>query len=152
MSDDDRLTMYDDILIPTDGGESTDRVLPHARDIAGRRDATVHALSVIDDRSFFALDDETERDASAQLRAKGDRATGRVADELEADGHRVTTAVTRGDPATEICDYASEVDADVILMGTRGDEYTENMLGSTAQRVVATADVPVLTVPLGESP
>ncbi|PSQ00105.1 hypothetical protein BRC92_12965 [Halobacteriales archaeon QS_4_69_31] len=47
-----------------------------------------------------------------------------------------TTALRRGDPAEEILAYADDIGVDLVVMGTRGEEFTENMLGSTAQTVV----------------
>ena len=35
-------------------------------------------------------------------------------------------------------------------MGTQGDDYTENILGSTSQKVVTQSSVPVLTVNVSE--
>ena len=140
--------MYDDILFPTDDSVSTEATTEHAREIAGERDATVHVLYVIDDRSFLTLDDEMQSEVLDELRADGEAATDSVATELEADGIDVTTALARGDPAEEILAYATNAEVDLVTMGTRGDDYTENMLGSTAQTVVSESTVPVLTVPL----
>jgi len=140
--------MYDDILFPTDDSVSTEATTEHAREIARERDATVHVLYVIDDRSFLTLDDEVQSEVLDELRADGEAATDAVATELEADGIDVKTALARGDPAEEILAYAENVGVDLVTMGTRGDDYTENMLGSTAQTVVSGSPVPVLTVPL----
>lgn len=143
--------MYDDILFPTDDSASADETIDHARAVATRHDATVHVLSVVDDRSFITLDDELRDDAVERLRADGEAATVAVAAPLEDAGLDVTTALARGDPADEILAYADEVDADLVAMGTHGDDYTENMLGSTAQTVVSRSSVPVLTVPLADA-
>lgn len=140
--------MYEDILFPTDDSVSTEATTEHAREIAAGRDATVHILYVIDDRSFLTLDEEMQEEVLAELRADGQAATDAVAAELAEAGIEVTTALARGDPADEILAYAEEADVDLITMGTRGEDYTENMVGSTAQAVVAGASVPVLTVPL----
>jgi nucleotide-binding universal stress UspA family protein len=142
--------MYDDILFPTDDSVSTEATTEHAREIAHERDATVHVLYVIDDRSFLTLDDEVQSEVLDELRADGEAATDAVAAELEADGIDVKTALARGDPADEILAYAENAGIDLVTMGTRGDDYTENMLGSTAQTVVSGSSVPVLTVPLTE--
>ena len=139
--------MYEDILFPTDDSVSTEATTAHARDIAAGRDATVHVLYVIDDRSFLTLDAEMQEDVLEELRADGQAATEAVASELAGDVE-VTTALARGDPAEEILAYAENAGIDLITMGTRGDDYTENMLGSTAQTVVSQSSVPVLTVPL----
>jgi nucleotide-binding universal stress UspA family protein len=140
--------MYEDILFPTDDSVSTEATTAHAREIATGRDATVHVLYVIDDRSFLTLDEEMQSEVLAELRADGQAATDAVASELAEDGVEVTTALARGDPADEILAYAENTGVDLITMGTRGEDYTENMLGSTAQTVVSGSSVPVLTVPL----
>lgn len=59
----------------------------------------------------------------------------------------MTVAVREGRPAAEISNYAREVDADAVAMGTRG-RHGENrfLIGSVAERVVRTCPVPVLTV------
>ncbi|MEF8852707.1 MAG: universal stress protein [Haloarculaceae archaeon] len=143
--------MYDDILFPTDDSVSTEATTEHAREIASGRDATVHILYVIDDRSFLTLDEEMQAEVLDELRADGRAATDAVAAELAGEGIEVTTALARGDPADEILAYADEAGIDLITMGTRGGDYSENMLGSTAQAVVSGASVPVLTVPLDEA-
>jgi nucleotide-binding universal stress UspA family protein len=140
--------MYEDILFPTDDSVSTEATTEHAREVASGRDATIHVLYVIDDRSFLTLDEEMQSEVLEELRADGQAATDAVASELAADGIEVTTALARGDPADEILAYAENADIDLVTMGTRGDDYAENMVGSTAQTVVSQSSVPVLTVPL----
>ena len=139
--------MYDDILVPTDGGEGFDAVLDRTTDIAPD-DATVHVLFVVDDRAFLTLDDEMKADVLEDLQSKGADAVGTVADELEAAGLDTVTAIRRGTPAEEIVAYAEAEGVDVVTMGTQGDDYTQNILGSTAEKVVADASMPVLTVDL----
>jgi universal stress protein A len=61
-----------------------------------------------------------------------------------------TPAVTKvlvGRPAEEITDYAKEIDAQMIVIATRGQSgLARMMLGSTAEGVVRQAECPVLTV------
>ncbi len=139
--------MYDDILIPTDGGEGVEAVLDRAVDIAPE-ESTVHVLYVVDDRAFLTLDDDMKTDVLEDLQAEGTDAVGTVADELEAAGLEAVTAIRRGTPAEEIVAYTETEGVDVVTMGTQGDDYTQNILGSTAEQVVADASVPVLTVDL----
>jgi nucleotide-binding universal stress UspA family protein len=139
--------MYDDILVPTDGGEGFGPVLDRAIEIAPDG-ATAHVLYVVDDRAFLTLDDEMKTDVLEDLQAEGTDAVGTVADELEAAGLDTVTEIRRGTPADEIVAYAAEADVDVVTMGTQGDDYTQNILGSTAEQVVADASIPVLTVDL----
>ncbi|WP_222916813.1 universal stress protein [Natrinema sp. SYSU A 869] len=144
--------MFDTVVVATDGSNSVKRAVDIALDLAERFDAEVHALSVID---------ASEVDASPQqlrdeLRTALETAAGAALTTVEerADGD-VTTALREGRPAAEICEYAREVDANVVATGTRG-RHGENrlLLGSVAERIVRTSPVPVLTVrqlaPAGE--
>lgn len=138
--------MYDTVLLPTDGSEATENVVEHASDIATRRDAEVHVLSVVDDRAFLTLSEDRVPEVSEELRDEGERATGEAASALEGDGVDVTTAVREGNPADEILAYADDHDADLVVMGTHGADPTRDMLGSVSQKVVTLSSVPVLTV------
>ena len=140
--------MFERILLPTDGTESMDAVVETAADIAGRRDAEVYILYVIDDRAFLTLQDEMKTDVLVELEGEGEAATDRAATRLREAGIEVTTAIRQGDPADEILAYADEVDADLITMGTRRGDYTNNLMGSVSQNVVARSAVPVLTTNL----
>jgi nucleotide-binding universal stress UspA family protein len=142
--------MYEDILLPTDGSESMDAVIDHAADIAARRGATVHALYVIDDRSFLTLQEGMKTDVVDGLRAEGETATTEAGRRLEAEGVTVRTEIRKGNPADEVLDYVDEAGIDLVVMGTHGADYERNMLGSVSQKVVTMSDVPVLTVNIGE--
>jgi nucleotide-binding universal stress UspA family protein len=138
--------MYERILLPTDGSDSMDVVVDHVADIAGRRDATVHVCYVVDDRAFLTLSDEVVDDLLPELRAEGEAATERARERLEADGITVERTILRGDPAEEILAFADDHDVDLITMGTHGEAYERNILGSVSQKVVSRSSSPVLTV------
>ncbi|AGB33275.1 UspA domain-containing protein [Natrinema pellirubrum DSM 15624] len=138
--------MYETILLPTDGSDHAATVAAHAIDVAATRDATLHVLSVVDDRAFLVLDDnrveQVRDDLEATAREAVDEAATRAADR----GVETTTAVDTGNPAECIVDYAASEPVDLIVMGTSGDEYERNVVGSVSQRVVREAPVPVTTV------
>lgn len=141
--------MYHEILVPTDGSEPTATVLEHTGTVAQSHDARVHILYVVDDRAFLTLGDEMKDDVIENLRQEGEAAVEAASKQLEAGDLEVTTAITRGDPADEIISYVEDEGIDLVTMGTRGDD-TANLLGSTAQTIVANAPAPVLTVNIGE--
>lgn len=138
--------MYDDVLLPTDGGESSAAVVEHAAAAATAHDATVHVLSVIDDRAFPTLADDLRDDVRAELEADADAATAEAREALESAGVTTATAVREGDPAEEILAAVTERGIDLVTMGTHGANYRQNMVGSVSARVVAESAVPVLTV------
>ncbi|MFC6766230.1 universal stress protein [Natrinema soli] len=138
--------MYETILFPTDGSDHAATVAAHAIDVAATRNATLHVLSVVDGRVFLVLDDErvehVRRDLEATARDAIDDAVARAAEhDVET-----ATAVDTGNPAECIVDYAAATDVDLIVMGTSGDEYERNVVGSVSQRVVREAPAPVTTV------
>jgi nucleotide-binding universal stress UspA family protein len=137
--------MYDRILVPTDG-ESMGAVYDHALDIASQRDATVHLLYVVDDRAFLTLDEAMRDDVLAELQTDGEETTAAAAERFAEAGVETVTTTARGDPADEILGYAAEHDVDLVVMGTRRQNYHESMVGSVSQKVIARSDAPVLTV------
>lgn len=61
---------------------------------------------------------------------------------------RFQTHTRIGDPADEICRFANENGSDMIYMGTRGmNLITSFVVGSTSQKVLHLAKIPVVLVP-----
>ena len=63
-----------------------------------------------------------------------------------AEGMECELIERQGKPAFVICDVADEINADVIVMGTRGLNLEPDE-ASTASRVIQLAPCPVLVVP-----
>lgn len=138
--------MFDTVVIATDGSESAARCVETALDFAGRFEAAVHALYVVDTDEIDDSPAEIRDDLEVAIETAGEDALA-FAEQEAGDGSNFVTAVREGDPRTEITEYAEEVDADVIAMGTRGrDGDHAFLLGSVAEAVVRSADQPVLTV------
>jgi len=137
--------MIETVIIATDGSESARRGVRTALDLADQFDATVHALYVVDSGEIDQTPAEIREEVDRAIRTAGDDALSVVYE--EADGPELVTAVERGEPATEIIDYAEDVNADLIAMGTRG-RHGEHafLLGSVAEAVVRRSPIPVLTV------
>ncbi|WP_232687020.1 universal stress protein [Halobacterium zhouii] len=136
--------MIETVVIATDGSESVGRAVDVALDLAGRFDASVHALYVLEESEVEGAPDEVRDDMRTALEERGEEAVAAVRDTSSGD---VETAVREGRPAAEIAQYARDVDANVVATGTRG-RHGENrfLIGSVAERVVRTCPVPVLTV------
>jgi len=68
-------------------------------------------------------------------------------DALKAAGFEPTLQVREGDPGVEIAHAASEGRFDMIVMGTHGRRLLARaLLGSVANKVLASGSVPVLLV------
>jgi nucleotide-binding universal stress UspA family protein len=137
--------MYDAILFPTDGSEGAAVALDHVLDLAAAHGATVHVLNVADTTRDSVL--RIGDDVVDVLEQEGDRVVDDVADRARRRGVEVVTEVRQGSPHSTIVDYAARHGVDLVVMPTHGRRGLERfLLGSTTERVVRRADVPVLTL------
>jgi nucleotide-binding universal stress UspA family protein len=147
-SDIEPARVYDRILVPTDGSDAMETVFDHAADLAGKYDASVHVVHVLDKRAFLTLDEGMKADVEAELAEQGERAVAAAADRFEAAGLTVTTECRSGDPAEELSETVAEADIDLVVMGTERGEFSRSMMGSVSGKLTASVDVPVLVVNL----
>lgn len=149
LSDSQYIVMYDRILVPTDGSAGMDDVITHAGTLARAHDCDVHALYVVDTGRFSTLPAETTWESvTTMLEREGETALDSF-ERLIGDGVTVEGSVVEGGPSQEIVEYASENGCDLIVMGTHGrGGINRLLLGSVAERVVRSSNVPVVTVPV----
>lgn len=137
--------MYDRILLPTDGSAGTNPAVDQAVSLAEETGAELHALFVVEDIPYAPemMDDQVE----ATLRTIGEEAIENIRSKAAEADVELVTEIRDGTPHRSILDYADDAGCDLIVMGTHGrsglDRY---LLGSVTERIVRTADVPVLTV------
>ena len=138
--------MYDRILVAVDHSEMSDRAVRAARDLAVLSGGEVWVLH-LREREMGAKTgvlriDETTEDANAQVAASVE-----VFAEAGVKAHGEIRNTIFGYAAREIINDAIEVDADVIVMGSRGrGDLAGLLLGSTAHKVIHLSDRPVLVV------
>jgi nucleotide-binding universal stress UspA family protein len=139
--------MYDRILVPTDGSPGSRGVVEHAADLAETHGATLHALYVVNTASYASFSMEsTWEGIGDMLREEGTEALETV-ESIVGDRAPVETTVMEGSPSRKIVRHAEGEGCDLIAMGTHGRGGIDRLLlGSVAERVVRSAEVPVLTV------
>ena len=138
--------MYDRILYPTDGSEGAQAALEHAIDHALQYDASLHVLYVVEE-TLPAMEAGAP-DVLEALEGHGKEVIEEARERaVDAGVGSVQASVAAGSPYRRILKYVEESGIDLIVMGTHGrrgiDRY---LLGSVAEKVVRTADCPVLTV------
>ncbi|MFB6206823.1 MAG: universal stress protein [Haloglomus sp.] len=140
--------VYDSILVPVDGSDASGQAVEHASQLAQEHDARLHLVTVVEfpeARAVGAADslsDQAVETMADQGETLVEQAAAGVPDELS-----VVTVVEEGTPSETITEHAASLDADLIVMGSHGRSGLERLaLGSTTERVVRRADVPVLTV------
>ncbi|MFD1647750.1 universal stress protein [Haloarchaeobius litoreus] len=145
---------YDEVLLPTDGSEEAGGAIEHGLRIAEFADARVHVVNVVDVVGLGASPEYTMPTSVLEdLESAGESATEDIAKRARDTGLEATTTVRHGSPARELLDYTTEFDIDLVAMGTAGRSGIGRfLLGSTTERIMRHADVPVVAVNAGESP
>lgn len=138
--------MYDRILFPTDGSDPAETAADAAIALAGRFDATLDVLHVLE---LGELPPGVEDEGADEFAHQGEEATNEVVERATEAGLEATAAVIEGGKQTHtgIVEYAEENDVDCIVMGTSGRSGLDRLvLGSVAERTLRESPVPVLTV------
>jgi nucleotide-binding universal stress UspA family protein len=139
---------YDEVLIPTDGSEPAAMAIDHGLAIAQKTGARIHAVNIVDVGDVAASPNYTPpTEVIEHLESEGEAATDRIATQARARGLDAITEVREGFPASDLLDYADEHDIDLITMGTTGRTgLNRYLLGSTTERIIRHAEIPVLAV------
>lgn len=138
--------MYETILVPTDGSPAAEAAIGHALDIGTKYDATIHGLFVVDGSAYSTLEAGAEIVLEA-LETEGQQAVERIKQKATDAGLECVTNTRSGTAYQTILQYIEDEGIDLVVMGTHGRQGIDRyLLGSVTERVVRTADVPVLTV------
>ena len=132
------------ILIPLDGSDCAENVLPMVEKLATELKASIALLRVALTHTFPGVDPtEAElkvvREAEAYLQ--------KVEDRLKAKGFNVDSHVRYGNDAEEILEHADGKDIDLIAMTTHGRGGVKRfLLGSVAEKVLRYSPKPIFLV------
>ncbi len=137
------------ILVAYDGSELSQQAVREAKTNATEHpDTVIHVITVI-----YATGPVTNtvfmRSIGHELAEQYESEIAKVKDELEAEDYSVETKVIVGEsnrnPGAAICDYAKEMDAELIIIGNRGlGGMKKLLLGSVSDYVVHHSACPVL--------
>lgn len=147
MQPDEQLVFpYETILIPTDGSTGATRAAEHGLSLASTLDATVHALSVVDDTSL-GLDVRSTASSEAGETPANEAIDDLVSAAESYDLGDIVRHIEHGSPVDGILDCIDTNDIDAVVMGTTGRRGTDRiLLGSVAEKTVRSVPVPVITV------
>jgi nucleotide-binding universal stress UspA family protein len=108
----------------------------------------VHAVHA-DDASFYGLETAFLPDYASEARAQAAERLNRMVALVSDGGIPISTVLADGVPYEAINNVAAKDNADLIVINLQGKGRLERaLLGTTAERVIRTATVPVLSLPL----
>jgi nucleotide-binding universal stress UspA family protein len=149
--------MYEKILVPLDGSRVAEAALPNVEDLvirmAPKTRIEVTLLQVITNMTYNVLTPEeqaqipySEEDLK-QIKQNALDYLEKVAATLRSKRIDVKTLVTVGNAAEEIIKASQQISANVIAMSTHGYSGIKRWaLGSVADKVLHSSEIPVLTV------
>ncbi|MGQ9920329.1 MAG: universal stress protein [Desulfobacca sp.] len=138
--------MFKKILVPLDGSELAAKILPKVEELAKLCDAQVTLVSVSAEATDVPGDPSPEifQKAAAYEKQACQTYLGNTAKDLQNKGLKVDVACLEGVAAREIVRYAAEGNFDLIALATHGRGEVAWVIGSTAEKILSHATVPVL--------
>lgn len=138
--------MIDTILIPFDGSDSANRAVEHGLELADRYDAHIHLLHCVETHRYGEPALSSAEIVIDNLEDKGAELLEDVSDKADNLGIECSSEICHGKPWEEARRCADDISADLIVIGFQGQSHTRTgRIGSVAERIVRTADRPVLT-------
>ena len=131
--------MLNKILYADSGTSQTQEMLKVLMDFPAIQKANITILHVVPP--------QITTDAFTEKWQEGGKLLADLMETIKIDPSKVSTVLRQGDPKGVVCDVANEIDADLIVMGSRGLKRLEAILeNSVSQYVFQLTDHPMLLV------
>ena len=144
--------MYKKIMIPLDGSELAECVLPHV--VAFIKEFNISDVTLVrvlePEISYsgeYTIAPEILAEKESVNKSSAKDYLNQVVKRLEHEGTALHTEVLVGRVTERLIDYAEKNDVDLVLMATHGHSgVTRWVRGSVADKILRSANVPVLMV------
>ena len=131
--------MIEKILLADSGTGHTEEMLKALMEISSIKRASVHVLHVVPP--------QVNADEMTAKWEEGGKFLATAIQNLQLDPSHVNGMLRQGDPKTIVCQVAEEIQADLIIMGSRGLKRLESILeNSVSQYVFQLSNRPMLLV------
>jgi nucleotide-binding universal stress UspA family protein len=147
--------MISHILVPLDGSDLAEGVLPYAKDLGIRLHAKIHFLWVFKGETPDLLAGRSDARAAIEAAAdltESERKTAanylsQLVNNWRGEGIDAGSTVVDGAPAVKIIETAHSLEVDLIAMSTHGRSGLGRLVsGSVADEVLREGGIPVLLV------
>jgi nucleotide-binding universal stress UspA family protein len=149
------------ILVPTDFSENAQVAVEKGCELARQLGANLYLLHVQDESTLRTAIKEgllEEEATDEKLQAKVKRMVETRFSELRSALNylniKIESLSVRGDPKSLISEYASEIKADIVIIGMRGvtaaSQLVSAMIGSVTEHVMRKSPCPTLVVRLDQ--
>ncbi|MFC3881690.1 universal stress protein [Algoriphagus namhaensis] len=133
------------ILVPIDFSQDAEKALEYAITLAQRKSGEIELIHVIELVYDFASQAALALDGMHQ---DANRILGELVTKYSGSGVEMSYAIKEGTASITAAKYAQEIDAKLIVMGTKGASgLMKFAMGSTTVSLLKESEVPVLVVP-----
>ena len=119
--------MFDKILYADSGADNARDMLKTLLELPSTKNASVSILKVISPKT---TQEETEANEDAKLKIDD------LISKLNIGSDRIFSRVETGEPKTTVLKVAKEIDADIIIMGSRGLGKLQSILSNSVSQYV----------------
>ena len=135
---------FENILVPMDGSDCAEMILPKVEKLAGDLKAGIALLQVVYAHTFPGTD---PTEAEVAVVRKAEEYLKKIEGRLKAKGFKVDSHVRYGNDAEEILDHASQKEIDMVAMTTHGRSGVKRfLLGSVAEKILRHSTKPIFLV------
>ena len=145
--------MYEKIMVPLDGSELAECVLPHLEGfIKGCHVSNVLFVRVVGPSvaSYYGevpINPEIYKETESAMQSEAKDYLDQIKNRLKFEGTKLHSEVLVGRVADSLTDYAAKNDIDLILIATHGRSgVTRWVRGSIADKILRSSNVPVLMI------
>ena len=149
--------MYNKIMVPLDGSDLAECVMPHVEAItAGCKITNVVFVRVVNPvqlpvsvpaRGEFGFGEKERRELEGQRKHTADTYLKKIVENTCLEGARLNYEVLEGKVADTLAHWAEENGVDLIVIASHGRSGVSRwVMGSVADRVLRSACVPVLMI------
>ena len=145
--------MYKKIMVPLDGSELAECVLPHVEAIAnGCPVQELILLRVVEPERIYAVQDSPiDPNLAAARESEGKRIAREylagIVDRLDTPGLKITPKAIVGRVAERLVDSCVDEGVDLIIIATHGRSgVTRWVRGSVADKILRSSNIPVMMI------
>ncbi len=147
------------ILVPLDGSEESEAIIPYIRELGLRLEAEIVLFQAIERFAHLYIADmvvthlpysDTEMEP---FKADAESYLEKIGSALKGEGITLSSEVGIGETAEWIIEFADEINADLVAMATHGHSGIRRwQLGNIAQKVMHAGNTPLMLVRSSEKP
>ena len=149
--------MYNKIMVPLDGSNMAECVIPHVETvISGFKSTEVVLVRVVDPvrlpvsvpaQGNFGFTEKDRQQLEVNRKKAAKDYLEKMADNLSSPGSVFSCEVLEGNPAHLLADYATRNAVDLIVLASHGRSGVSRwLMGSVAERIMRTSCVPVMMI------